>query len=113
MKKEILKEENIRVIKIGKEALLEFIYESFIEKQDIFFDVNPLQIMDTFDIDWENGQFIFGVYKSEDSNKNIISLPKEINLKKVMKSIPNTTSTMFTENRYREYNKEELIEFSK
>lgn len=113
MKNKRLKEENVRVIKISKEALFEFIYEKFIEEQDIFFDVNSLQVMDSFDIDWEEGKFIFCVHISEDSNKNSIPLPKEINLKKIMNSIPDTTPTMFTENRYCEYSKQELIELSK
>ena len=46
---------SIRVIKIGKEALFEFIYEKFIENQEQYFDVDPLEVIDTFDLDFENG----------------------------------------------------------
>lgn len=109
----MLKEDNVRVIKISKDALFEFIYENFIDDQDVFFDVDSLQVIDSFDIDWKNGQFIFCVHQSEDSYGNIIPLSEEIDLQKIMKNIPDTTSTMFADNRYREYTKEELIELSK
>ena len=104
---------NIRVIKISKEALFEFIYEKFIDNQELYFDVDPLEVMDTFDIDFENGNFIFCVHKDEDDNGDIIEFPKEIDLKKLLKNLPDTTNTMFGEGRYKEYSKEELIELSK
>lgn len=106
-------ENSVRVIKISKEALFEFIYEQMIEKQDIFLDVDPLSVSDSFDMDWENGQFIFCAHKSEDKNGNFISLPKEINLQRLMRNLPDTTATMYQGNRYKEYTKDELIELSR
>ena len=52
MKKQPLNDEEVRVIKIGEEALFEFIYEKFIEDQDIYFDIDPLSVTDHFYIDW-------------------------------------------------------------
>ena len=109
----MIDDNKIRVIKISKEALFEFIYEKFIDDQEQYFDINMLDVMDTFDIDFENGDFIFCVHKAEDENGNFIEFPKEINLKKLLKNLPDTTNTMFGDGRYKEYSKEELIELSK
>ncbi len=103
----------MRVIKISKDALFEFIYEKMIDDQEIFLDVNPLSVSNAFDIDWESGQFIFCAYKSEDENGAFTELPKGIDLQKLMRRLPDTTSTMYEDGRYREYTKDELIELSK
>ena len=112
-RKKKLSEETVRVIKISKEALFEFIYEKFIDSQDTYFEVDPLDVIDTFDVNFERGEFIFCVYKSEDKDGNLIQLPDEINLQQLMKNIPDTTSTMFADGRYKEFTKDELIELSK
>ena len=110
-----LDENTIRVIKIGKEALLEFIYESFIADQESIFDVDALDVTDYFDIDFERGEFVFCVAKSEDSNGEFLRLPKEIDLKNLMRNLPDTTDSMFVpkKTRYKEFTKEELVELSK
>ena len=112
-KKKALDENSIRIIKISKEALFEFIYEKMIDDQETFLDVDPLFVSNSFDIDWENGQFIFCAHKFENKNGNFIEFPEEIDLKKLMRKLPDTTSTMFSDNRYREYTKDELIKISK
>ncbi|MBQ8620839.1 MAG: hypothetical protein IJ422_00820 [Oscillospiraceae bacterium] len=112
-RKKKLDEDKVRVIKISKEAFFEFIYEKFIDDQDIFFDVDPLDVMDTFDVDFEHGEFIFCVHKAEDKDGNIIRFPEEIDLQQLMKNIPDTTSTMYANGRYKEFTKDELIELSK
>ena len=113
MKKKPMNENNVRVIKISKEALFEFIYEQMISNQEIFLDVDPVSVTNSFDIDWENGQFIFCAYRSEDENGNFIELPKEIDFKKLICKLPDTTSTMYEDHRYKEYTKDELIALSK
>lgn len=40
----MIDENRIRVIKIGKEALFEFIYEKFIDNQELYFDVDALEV---------------------------------------------------------------------
>lgn len=107
------KEENVRVIKIGKEALFLFIYEKIIDEQEEFFDIKSADVTSTFEIDWERGEFIFCVYPCKDSNETIIQLPKEVDLRQLMRNIPNTTSSLYEENRYQEYTKEELVLLSK
>lgn len=108
-----LPENSVRVIKISKEALFEFIYEKFIEEQEAFLDVDSLSVANAFDISFERGEFIFCAYKSEDTNGRIIELPKEIDWQRVMANIPDTTATIFSDGRYKEYTKDELIEISK
>lgn len=112
MKKK-LDENSVRVIKISKEALFEFIYEKFIDDEEIFFDVDLLDVISTFDINFERGEFICCVSKAEDDDGKMLKLPEEIDLKHIMKNIPDTTATMFVENRYKEFTKEELVELSK
>ena len=113
MKKDSVDENKVRVIKISKEALFEFIYEKFIDDQEMFLEVDCLSVANTFDIDWESGAFIFCAYKSEDEKGNFVRFPEEIDLQQLMKNIPDTTTSMYVENRYREYTKDELIELSK
>ena len=107
--------DKVRVIKISKDALFEYIYENFIAHQDKYLDVEKAEVSDFFDIDYENGHFIFCAIKSEDEDGNILSMPSEINLKKLMKIIPDTTDSMLstTSKYYKEYSKEELAELSK
>ena len=72
-----------------------------------------LDVTSTFDINFERGEFICCVYKSEDADGKILKLPEEIDLQQLMVNIPDTTSTMFADSRYKEFTKEELIEISK
>ena len=72
-----------------------------------------LRLSHSFDIDWESGQFIFCAHKSEDENGEFIELPQEIDLQKLIHRLPDTTTSMFQNKRYKEYTKDELIELSK
>ena len=102
----------VRLIKISEKALKELIYETFVEKQADFLDVEATEVSDYFEFDLENGEFIFCAIKSEDEEGNFLSLPQEIDLKKVMKNIPDTTDSVFSSNRYKEYTMDKLIEIS-
>ena len=102
----------VRLIKISEKALKELIYEAFVEKQSVFLDVEATEVSDYFEFDLENGEFIFCAIKSEDEEGNFLSLPQEIDLKKVMKNIPDTTDSVFSSNRYKEYTMDKLIEIS-
>lgn len=107
--------DKVRIIKISKKALLEFINEKMIESQGDLLDVAPTEVSNWFDIDFENGQFIFCAIKSEDESGNFLTMPKEVNLQTIMKSLPDTTDSLFSPNRccYKDFTKEELIEMSK
>lgn len=113
MKKDVLDKNTVRVIKISKDALFEYIYENLIDDQEDFLNVNCLDVTNAFDMDFDNNEFIFCAYKSENEKGQIIELPNEIDLTRIMHNIKDTTSTLFDENRYKDYTKEELIEISK
>ena len=111
--KKTLNENSVRVIKIGKSALFEFLYEKLVDGQDVFLDVDPLDVVNTFDINFERGEFIFCAYRSEDAKGKAIEFPQGINLQQFMATIPDTTSTMYADGRYKDYTKEELATLSK
>lgn len=112
MKKQ-LNNDTVRVIKIGKEALMEFIYESFMDHLGDYLDVDPVDVTNAFCIDLEQGAFICCSSKAEDENGKLLKLPAEIDLQKLMATIPDTTPTMYAQGRYKEYSKEELVSLSK
>lgn len=93
-----------RIIKIGKEALFEFFYETVIDNQERFFDVDDgTKIITAFDMDWEKGEFICAAYN--DTGK---PLQRSLNTEKLMSALDNTTSTMYADNRYIELTEEEI-----
>lgn len=102
-------ENKYRVIKISKHALFEFIYEKFIEEQECYLEVNPVEVSDTFDINFDTGEFIFITHTSEDKEGNIISFPKDIDTQQLMMKMKDTTRTMFSDDRYKEYTLEQLL----
>lgn len=106
-------EDKVRVIKIGKKALSEFIYENFIDGQEDFLDVDPMDVTNVFDINFARGEFICCTYKSENEKGEFLSFPEEIDLQKLMLNMPDTTSTMYAAGRYKEYTMDELVELSK
>ena len=98
-------ENTYRVIKISKEALFEFIYESFIDNQETFFDITDgTKIATSFDMDWENDSFIMVAQNANDE----LPFGKEIDVKKISDSIDDTTNTMYADNRYIELTQEQL-----
>lgn len=94
-----------RVIKISKEALYEFIYESFIDNQETFFDVTDgTKIVTSFDMDWENDSFTIVAQNFDEE----LAMYKDIDVKKISKVIDDTTKTMYADNRYIELTQEQL-----
>ena len=105
----------VRVIKIGQEALLEFIYETFIGNREDYFDYDSKHNESCpcyWAIDWEKREFIFCVHNGGNGDLPL-SLPKEVDLETVMKHISDTTNSVLCPDRYREYSVNELIELSK
>lgn len=108
-----MKKDVCRVIKIDKTALYEFIYENFVANQEELMNVDSMEVMNTFAIDWETGEFIFCAHKSEDENETLIPFPKDVDIQNVLKAIPNTTSTVFCDEPYRDYTFDELRNLTK
>lgn len=84
-----------RIIKISKEALFEFICESMIDGQEDFMHVEDVgSIVSCFDINWENGDFIF-LARNEREKGEDLQLPDEIDIELLMSKLPDTTTGMF------------------
>lgn len=109
-----MKDNVCRIIKINKEALFEFIYENFINQEEKLLDLETkVGISNHFDINWETGEFIFLAHNSEDAEENIISFPEDIDIKKVMGGLPDTTdSVLNSAKNYKELTFDELRSLS-
>ena len=104
-----MKDNICRVVKIDKEALFEFIYESFNAHHDDILDISAVECINNFAIDWNKGTFIFAAYKGEDSAGNIIPFPEDIDINKVLEKIPTTTDSALSPGKaYRDYSFDEL-----
>ena len=105
----MMKENTLRVVKIDKEAILEFIYENFIANEEELMEVRASEVTNNFAIDWEKGEFIFTAHKQEDVDGSFQKLPKEIEIRKILKTLSNTTdSALSTSPIYKDYTFEEL-----
>ena len=104
-----MKEKTLKVVKIDKEAILEFIYENFIANQEELLGVRASEVTNDFAVDWEKGEFIFTAHKQEDDDGSFIELPKEIGIEKLLNNLPNTTDSALSTGRiYKDYTFEEL-----
>ena len=108
-----LTNDEVRVIKISEAALYEFIYEKFIDDQDTYLDVDNLSVTDSFYMDWENRQFIVCAYKTEDENGELLEFHESIDIEKLINKIPDTTESMYSNNRYKKFTKKELEDLCK
>ena len=62
-----------------------------------------------FAIDWEKGEFIFTAHKQEGVDGSFIELPKEIEIRKLLNNLRNTTDSALSTGRiYKDYTFEEL-----
>ena len=48
-----MKENTVRVIKIGKDALYEFLYKNIISQEESLLQVPATEVMNSFAMDWE------------------------------------------------------------
>lgn len=111
---EELKKDCYRIIKISREALFEFLYESFIDNQEYFMDVDLKAVSTHFDIDFENGSFIACAYRTEDGEGNICGLPENVDMQLLLKKLPDTTKSLYSEkSRYKDFTGEELLKIQK
>ena len=104
-----MKENTVRVIKITKEALYEFFYENMISEEENLLQVSATEVMNSFAMDWEKGEFIFMAHQAEDADGELIPLPKEIQPETLLKALPVTTESLLKQGKvYRDYSFEEL-----
>ncbi len=106
MKKKTIPDDKYRVIKIGKEAVFEFLYESFKDKIETFFDVSDMTtVVTAFDIDWDKGEFICVARNEMSENEH---LQMDVDLQKLLSELETTTDTLFKNNRYVELSKGDI-----
>ena len=106
-----MKKNTVRVIKIGKEALYEFLYENIISQEESLLQVPATEVLNRFAMDWERGEFIFLAHQAEDADGELIPLPKEIQPETLLKVLPETAESLLERgNVYRDYSFEELKE---
>lgn len=104
-----MKENTLRVVKIDKEVILEFIYENFIANEEELLGVRSYEVTNDFAVDWEKGEFIFTAHKQEGVDGSFIELPKEIEIRKLLNNLRNTTDSALSTGRiYKDYTFEEL-----
>ena len=104
-----MKKNTVRVIKIAKEALYEFLYENMISEEENLLQVSATEVMNSFAMDWERGEFIFMAHQAEDADGELIPLPKEIQPETLLKALPVTTESLLKRGKvYRDYSFEEL-----
>lgn len=95
-----------RIVKIGKEALFEFIYESFTDNIETIFDVSDgTTIVTGFEIDWEKGEFICVARSELDENEH---LQFDIDISALLSKIEPTTDTIYAKNRYIELSESDI-----
>ena len=106
-----MKKNTVRVIKIAKEAIYEFLYENMISEEENLLQVSATEVMNSFAMDWERGEFIFMAHKAEDADGELIPLPKEIQPETLLKTLPETTESLLKRGKvYQDYSFEELKE---
>ena len=106
-----MKKNTVRVIKIAKEAIYEFLYENIISQEESLLQVPATEVMNHFSMDWERGEFIFIAHQAEDADGELISLPKEIQPETLLKVLPETAESLLKRGKvYRDYSFEELKE---
>ena len=83
-----------RIIKIGKEALFEFLYESFIDNEEKFFDISDgTKIVTSFDIDWDKGEFI--CIARNELPEEFEHLQFDVNTTELLSKIEATTDSLY------------------
>ena len=107
MREKTIPDNKYRIIKIGKKALFEFLYESVIDHQKEFFNVSDFtSIVTEFDIDWEKGEFIC-IARNELEEDEHLQFPY-IDTKKLLEKLKETTMSLFADDRYIELSKTEI-----
>jgi len=99
----------LRIIKISKDALFEWIYENMIDDQDKLMDISDVtSIVSTFDINWETGEFIFIARNDGENGKGLESIDG-IDTQKLLVNMKDTTTTLCQDRRFVEVSLEEIL----
>ena len=106
MKKKTIPDDKYRIIKIGKDAIFELLYETFTDKLESFFDVSDSTTVVTgFDIDWDKGEFICIARNELSENEH---LQFDVNIQSLLQKLEITTDTLFQNSSYVELSKSDI-----
>jgi hypothetical protein len=98
-----LKDDRCRIIKIDKDALFEFIYETMIDNLKVYFDIlDSTKVTSHHEFSSETGEYICLINDSKDK------MPDDIDIKKLLSKMSQTTSSLYSDNRYKEISYNEI-----
>ena len=101
-----LKDDHYRIIKISKEALLEFVYETINDHQESIFDIgDATRIVSHHYMDYDTGEYICLI---RNTKGKALDRPEGIDLEALVKKLPDTTDTLYKPGRYVEMTLEEI-----
>lgn len=107
-KRKTIPDGKYRVIKISRDALFEFIYESFTERIEDFLDVSDgTSVVTSFDMDRETGSFIC-VARNELGETEHLQM-EGVDTQLLLSKMKDTTDTMFSDGRFAELTENELL----
>ena len=115
-KRNSLAKDRVRVVKIGREALLEFLFEELIARQERLMNVDATDVQNAFYVDPESGECIFCTFPAEDAAGNFQKIPDGISLPALLRRLPDTADDVLLASedaKYREYSAEELVRLSR
>ena len=99
----------VRIVKIDREALFEFLYENFVAQQEEILEVSAVECMNNFAVDWDKGTFLFAAHKAEDEEENLNPFSEDIDLKELLHRLPATSESVLSQTKsYRDYTFDEL-----
>ncbi len=107
-----MKDDEVRILKIGRDAIFEFLYETLLGEEDRTFNVDSLKVYNKIAMDWESGEFIFAVC-NEPKGEKAKSFCESFDVEKLIKLIPDTTETVLKNTPYKSYSINELNELLK
>ena len=102
-------EYTLRVVKIDKEAIFEFIYETFISQEQELLDLSLVDVINDCAMDWEKREFIFAAHLQENSLGEFNPLPNDIDIQDLLEKLPVTTDSVLGQERiYRDFSFDQL-----
>ena len=105
-KEKTIPQNKYRIIKIGKDAIYEILREYIMDNQERIFDVTDgTKIVTHFDINWDTCEFICAARNDYGENE---LLQCHIDTAELLSKLPDTTETLFMDNRYIEMSEEEI-----
>ncbi len=104
--------DTVRVIKLEKDALIEFIRESLIDRLSEWLDIDATEMTTDIAIDLSRGEAMLCAYRTEDDGGNVLHLP--VDASKLLSRVSATADSVYGADQacYRDYTKGELAKLT-